>query len=438
LQEISLQGLHAALQHPSISDDVQTVCRLLQTCKTWRTALQQCAAGNLRIHRGSPRPEQDMESMQDLALFCSWLKQHAGLVGSVNFQGPNTGIFRTRGRDAYCDAAEQLLALGLQEAAAAAPAAVTPMRNPLQLRSCSISCVRSPALLLALPMSVTRLDLQYSEAWRSGLCFDSSSIAAAVAQLSQLRSLDLSGNMGNACLAAVGQLAHLTDLDINQVDVRANGTAAGRCDLHLLPQQLQHLVLTVSSETRPSAVALGHVTALKTLNLTLHCSTAPGSSLPSSLTALTVWQREEGATAGSAQYLGLTALQQLQRLLVEFGWDQPQLLLQLSALEALTDVELCYMDAVSAQRAAPAWQQLSMLRALTIDQDDADDDGDDEAARLDPVWGAVLLQGLAAATSLTRLCIGGPIVRDGSQLCASLTALSRLQMLIIIIIKLPN
>jgi hypothetical protein len=71
-----------------------------------------------------------------------------------------------------------------------------------------------------------------------------------------------------------------------------------------------------------------------------------------------------------------------------------------------------------------------MLLSLTIDQDNAaGDDGDDEAARLDPVQGAVLLQGLAAATSLTRLYIGGPIVREGLQLCASLTALAQLQML---------
>jgi hypothetical protein len=70
--------------------------------------------------------------MQGQALFCSWLKQHAGLVGFVSFHGPNTGIFRTRGRDAYCDAAEQLLALGLQEAAAAAAApAAAAMRIPL-------------------------------------------------------------------------------------------------------------------------------------------------------------------------------------------------------------------------------------------------------------------------------------------------------------------
>jgi hypothetical protein len=39
--------------------------------------MQQCAAGNLHVRIGSMRAQQEMESMQKLALFCSWLKQHA-------------------------------------------------------------------------------------------------------------------------------------------------------------------------------------------------------------------------------------------------------------------------------------------------------------------------------------------------------------------------
>jgi hypothetical protein len=431
LQEISLQGLHAALQHPFISSDVKTVCSLLQTCKNWRAAMQQSAAGNMRVCvPRSYAAEQHIRSMQKLALFCSWLKQHAGLVGSIVFEGADVWCFHSDSSDevvaaghAYCDAAEQLLALGVQEAAAVGaappPAAAALMRTALQLHSCSISCVRSPALLLALPASLTHLDLTYSSrVWRSGLCLNSSSITAAVPQLSQLRSLQLSGEVGNACLAAIGQLAHLTRLNIWKVHVRAGGEAAGRCDVHLLPQQLQSLTVTVSSEGGPATVALGHVTALKALDLTLNCSAAPGSSLPFSLTAL----EEEDATASSAQYLGLTALQQLQRLDAGRGLEQPQLLRQLSTLAALTDIVLCYDDVMSAQRAAPGWQQLSSLRTLYIDIDD-------DSAQLDYAQGAVLLQGLAAATSLTHLFIRGPVVHEDLQLCAHLTALSRLQML---------
>jgi hypothetical protein len=107
---------------------------------------------------GSPHAAQDMKHMQKLALFCSWLKQHAGLVGSIRFDGSTMACTYTESSDSFDDAAEQLLALGLQEAAAApsaaAPSAAAPMRSALQLRSCSIDCIRSPVLLLALPASL--------------------------------------------------------------------------------------------------------------------------------------------------------------------------------------------------------------------------------------------------------------------------------------------
>jgi hypothetical protein len=78
---------------------------------------------------------------------------------------------------------------------------------------------------------------------------------------------------------------------------------------------------------------------------------------------------EEDATAASAQYLGLTALQQLQRLQGGHGLEQPQLLEQLSALAALTVIELGYVDLACAQHAAPGWQQLSTLRSLCFSND---------------------------------------------------------------------
>jgi hypothetical protein len=366
--------------------------------------------------------------MQKLALFCSWLKQHAGLVGSIAFTGASMTGGDTEAGAAYCDAAEQLLALSLQEAAAAAaaPTGAAQIRTGLQLQGCSIHCVRSSALLLALPASLQHLHLQQNKPWacnwRSGLCLDSSSITTALARLSHLRSLALDREVGNACLAAVGQLGHLTELTISNVHVPADSVAAGRCDMHLLPQQLQSLEVTVSSNGVSAAVALGHVTALRTLEFELQCSTGPSSSLPSSLTALTVLLDEQDTTAGSAQYLGMTALQQLQRLKA-IGLQEPQVLEQLSTLVALTRIELGYANAASAQRAASGWQHLSMLRSLSIDSDIND------PAQLDIAQGAVLLQGLAAATSLTGLYIGAPIVHEGLQLCAHLTGLSQLQML---------
>jgi hypothetical protein len=358
--------------------------------------------------------------MQKLALFCSWLRKHAGLVGSIAFTGVNMEWGSTEAGAAYCDAAEQLLALSLQEAAAAEAAAAAQMRSALQLHSCSITCVRSPALLLALPASLRQLLLQHNSSWSSGLCLESSSITAALVRLSQLRSLTLKADVGNACLAAVGQLPHLTQLIVGTL----YGHGDSGCDLRLLPQQLQSKVATVSSgSSSAAAVSLGHVTGLKDLDLTLRwCSAAPGSLLPSSLTALTAWLEQEDATTNSGQYLGLTALQQLQRL-QSSGLEQAELLKQLSTLAALTCVELNYGDAWSAQHAAPGWQHLSMLRSLCIEQDDDDD------TQLDAAQAAVLLQGLAAASSLTTLIIEGPIVPGGLQLCEHLTALARLEKL---------
>jgi hypothetical protein len=242
-------------------------------------------AGNLRIRIGSRRAHQQMKSMQKLALFCRWLKQHAGVVGSISFEGTDMEWIYTAGGDEYNDAAEQLLALGLQEAAAAAAA---PMRTALQPRSCSISCIRSEALLLALPASVTHLNLTHSGAWRSGMCFGSSGITAAVAQLSQLRSLILEGEVGNACLAAVGQLAHLTRLEVNTVHVGADGIATGRCDLHLLPQQLQSLEVTVSSKGGPATQSAAKVALQHSQQQRWPCNTVSSKGGPATQSAAKV------------------------------------------------------------------------------------------------------------------------------------------------------
>jgi hypothetical protein len=129
--------------------------------------------------------------------------------------------------------AEKLLLFSLQEGAR--PAAAAAAFSPMQLCRFGISLVRNPALLRALPAAVlTRLDLQHSSSWRSRLDFNSSSITAALAQLSGLRSLQLDGSVHNPCITAVGQLAQLTHLGIDHVKCPA---AAGCCDVHLLPQQ---------------------------------------------------------------------------------------------------------------------------------------------------------------------------------------------------------
>jgi hypothetical protein len=369
--------------------------------------MQQCAAGNLRIYIGSllgPRGPCGMSTQRE-ALLCSWLKHHAGLVGSISFFGAQMGDLSCESLGAYYDEADKLLALGLQDAAGAAAstpaaAATAATHAKLQLRSFDTGCVRSTALLRALP-AASHLDLQRTWAWGSGLRFDHSSISAALGQLSNLRSLTLEGEVGNACLAAVGQLAQLTQLTVNKV------VAADSEDFDA--------VVTV---------ALGHLTALKVLKLSAWCNVAAGSALPTSLTALTVAVSDYADEIGSSmQHLGLTALQQLQRLQARGGIWQPQLMKQLSTLAALTHIEQNYMSAGIAVHAAPGWQHLSALHTLDLDFEFDDDD------ELDAADSAVLLRGLAAATSVVHLSMKGCFVHDSSQLCAHLACLLRLQSL---------
>jgi hypothetical protein len=342
-------------------------------------------------------------------------------------------------QNAFCNVAEQLLVLSLQEAAArplsspsataAAAAAAPAPHDVLQSRRFSTNFIRSAALLHALPAAaLTQLRLQSTNAWRSDLNVNSSSIVHALAQLSSLRSLTLKDHLvGNACLAEVGKLAQLTYLDIGDaVDPHPLG-----CDLQLLPVGLQEVHVKVFNCVNgripvgddAAAVALGHLTALRTLALETACGTAAGSSLPPSLTALTLRACVVAGSADSLWQLGIQNLPQLQRLQADrSSLQQPELLAALSNLAQLTHISLTYDDMNAAARAAPAWSRLPALQQLYLQDEE-------EAATLDQTESLALAQGLAAATSVKSLEIQGPIVHDSVQLCAHVTGLTQLQQL---------
>jgi hypothetical protein len=144
LQVTSFQALQAAIQHPLISSDTKTVCSLLQTCKSWRAAMQQCAGGNLHISIGSTMEVQCIKGLQKLALFCSWLQQHGALVSLMEFVGPFSGDAEER--NAYCDTAARLLVLSLQEArghGATLQSAAAAGLAGMQLRSFGTECIRT-------------------------------------------------------------------------------------------------------------------------------------------------------------------------------------------------------------------------------------------------------------------------------------------------------
>lgn len=290
----------------------------------------------------------------------------------------------------------------------------------MQLRSLSTSVVRSAAQLRALPAAaLTHLHLNMEDS-SGDLTLDSSSIAAALVQLSGLRSLMLNGSAGYKGLSAVGQLTQLTYLNIECVSCSAEGS----CDLHLLPQQLHVCDLTLLVESGGSAARMGlkHITALRTLNLCVKCSAAEGSSLPPSLTDLQVWL-EEGSAAVSMQHLNIPALQQLQQLRAGYCLQEPELLESLSSMRMLTSLDISYA-ATAAVHAAALWQHVPALHTLRLEKRGRD-------ATLDPSLSLLLLQGLAAATSLTALDISRHVVHRRVPLCAHLAGLTRLKHLVI-------
>jgi hypothetical protein len=274
-----------------------------------------------------------------------------------------------------CAAAEQILALGIQLAAnrAAAPEAAPLLR----LRSITITFLCSPALLQALPAAVlTKLVLRYSCSIGPGhLGLNSSNITQGLQRLTNLQELHLEASAAasqlsgicaqNACLAAVGGLTQLTKLHLSW--------AAAGSDLWLLLRQLCDLQLRVCcSSTTDSiggstAVALGHLSALRQLQLHLRGDPGLGSSLPNGLTGLTVLGFcENSDNYSSMQHISLDALQQLQQLWLREAAVDTQQLQALSRLSALTSISIEHHNMLHASRQAPAWRHLPALKALTL------------------------------------------------------------------------
>jgi hypothetical protein len=464
MQVASAGALSIALQHPAITGNFRTVCSLLRTCKAWQAALQQCTAGHLSINTAfAPSLHKPLA----LSRFAVWLPKHSGLVGQL-LLGRERNSKQTADEFA---AAEQILALSIQHAAnrAAAPEAAPLLR----LRSITINFVCSPALLQALPAAaLTKLVLSYSRNdWPAHLNLNSSNITQGLQRLTGLQELHLQcseqcGNwVQNACLAAVGQLTQLTKLQMCCVAAGSN--------LSLLLLQLCDLQLRVccSSSTDSSgsstAVALGHLSVLRQLELYLYGDPGLGSSLPTGLTGLTSWRHLSALKAlylysmcmvgsdeqvSNAQLLGqadslalleclaaaaslthlqlmglieepqqawcgyLTSLQQLRCLTL---YDQLPLdredLLQLTALTNLRGLKVVEVAALDDAAAVALAMQLTNLRQLCLEQ-----------VRL---TSAAALPALAALTGLTRLFLSTSC--EMVQLdCADLkllTALTRLR-----------
>lgn len=81
-KQLALHGRPAVdltipLQHPELSADPKLVCAVMQSCKAWRQAVQQCGACNTAMAFNY------YLSLPQLRGFADWLVKHAPLVRNI-------------------------------------------------------------------------------------------------------------------------------------------------------------------------------------------------------------------------------------------------------------------------------------------------------------------------------------------------------------------
>jgi hypothetical protein len=239
---------------------------------------------------------------------------------------------------------------------------------------------------------------------------DSTALSMVLARLSNLQQLHL-GDMYDAslraALTALVQLPQLTLLKCNvdwAVDVHRQ-VASRRSSTVALQQLLaQPLPLKSLQRSRCGSYQLPVLNMALLTNLTELstgcCVLAEATVLPAQLQRLQFW-----AEAHSMEPLTRLELKQLQHLSLRVDFEQPQLLLQLAQLPALTHLALQYdkhSDGLPAAATASAWPLLPQLRELEIEGD---------APHRQPEWEAILA-GAAAAAGLTKLALDARMWTD--------------------------
>jgi hypothetical protein len=328
-------------------------------------------------------------TLQRQRSFASWLPKHAALVNSITIVSDqsNARVRFIQGPPSTAEAAAaEELRQALEVAAlmpargdtAAAPSSAADKlassvhQGLLRLTSFNTDMPGAAGMLAAVPAhSLTRLEPHLG----CDHSIDYAALSAALAQLSKLQQMHISGACDalGSCLAGIAQLSCLTGLRL---------AGDWNDEMLVLPAQLQQLELGRSSNMQSLAA--------------------------------------------------LTGLQQLQRLRFEACWgsaDQ-QLLLALGQLPALQHLEMKFADAACDVDTIAALPQLPQLRALTVwfswNQPSYED------------WEEVL-EAVAACTGLTKLDITAGAVEeplppeqndeglDYVAACASLAGLSNLR-----------
>jgi hypothetical protein len=234
---------------------------MLQTCRSWRHAVQHAAAGTTVINCSS------LHSIAKLSQFAAWISKHAGMLAEIHLTTPRADIDGLCKRD-YATAAEQIISLALQTSAAAAaasavaaalvaaaPAAAASAPQPLRLRKLSTDFLSGPGLLTGLPAAtLIKLCISGFDGFPS---INSAAILQALAGLTGLQELsiekydsDSAALLSQGCLQAVAQLIALGKLTLQRLDFDL--------DLSCLPVQLQELQLHLCCSDKP--VLLQHLT----------------------------------------------------------------------------------------------------------------------------------------------------------------------------------
>jgi hypothetical protein len=387
--------------------------------------------------------------MGQLHSFAQWLARHAGLVNSLSMK--RGGMFNAAvglPYKAHLAAAQELLQLSIHAAgatqaaedsthlsapcpAAAATAATAAaaevstetaaggsqqqqhqqhqqhhhQKQGLRLRSFSSSLPKAVGMLAALQVQhLTSVGLGLQEAMT-----DSSALSMALARPSNLQQLRLGGMVDASLGTALTTLVQLPQLTLLEFYNRRPSRGELESQLSVALQQvlaqpllLQRLQLPVGRWYRLPILNMSLLTKLTELS-TGSCWLAEASVLPAQLQRL---QFNSWDGAGSMAPLTRLELKQLQHLSLRVDFRQPQLLLQLAQLPALTHLALQYDDYRAGQLAADtasAWALLPQLRELEI--------AHDGIPPCQPQWEAILT-GAAASTSLTKLVLDARMVSE--------------------------
>uniref|UniRef100_A0A383VKY4 Uncharacterized protein n=1 Tax=Tetradesmus obliquus TaxID=3088 RepID=A0A383VKY4_TETOB len=492
-----LESLCVALEHQYLSSQPQVLCSAARVCKNWRQAVQQCGACNSAVVLDATAPLPQLSSFaqwldRHAALVRGITFERVSSSASTIHGLP---------RDAHLQAAQELLLLSFhaaaqQQAADGASAAPAPaaaaappaaaaaaaaadaslaaaggaaadsgmhgtcqqLQQGLMLHSFSCCLPNAVDMLAVLdPQRLADVTLELDDD-----STESSALSAARLRLSSLQRLhiySLKAERGSA-LTALAQLSQLTSLELEGdmgAHLGSQSEVPGKLEQpmadalqQLLAQQLPLQCLKL----RPWADMFCQLPVLDMACLTklteLHasnCMLAAESVLPVQLQRLTLaaWTDCIHSVKCLAPVNKLQ-LTQLQHLALYVDFKQQQLLLQLAQLPTLQHLALRYICAAAAAAAtAPAWPLLPQLRELMIEHKEVYTFTDLPSKQ---GWSAILA-GAAAATGLAKLLLDVRVAADGDGLlgahsgridyafwgtpavevaaCASLTGLTRLK-----------